>query len=95
MARTERDDEAVERAVRERGIRGKEQPKPKSTRRPVAFRNGSKRKDSDEATIFLLMLKGHVYIGSSLNMLNRVAQHPSNGGLLDQAFYVAIEGEPG
>jgi hypothetical protein len=40
--------------------------------------------------VYLLMLKGKVvYIGSSLNMPNRVADHRSNGRPFDQVFYIA------
>jgi hypothetical protein len=38
------------------------------------------------------MLKGKVaYIGSSLNMPQRVAAHRSNGRPFDQAFYIATK----
>jgi hypothetical protein len=40
--------------------------------------------------VYLLMLKGKiVYIGSSLNMPNRVAGHRTNGRPFDQVFYIA------
>jgi hypothetical protein len=40
--------------------------------------------------VYLLLLKGMVaYIGSSLKMPNRVADHRSNGRPFDQVFYIA------
>jgi hypothetical protein len=40
--------------------------------------------------VYLLMLKGRVvYVGSSLNMSQRVAQHRTNGRPFDKAFYIA------
>jgi hypothetical protein len=40
--------------------------------------------------VYLLMLKGRiVYIGSSLNMPNRVSNHRSNGRPFDQVYYIA------
>jgi hypothetical protein len=40
--------------------------------------------------VYLLMLKGRViYIGSSLNMPQRINAHRSNGRSFDQAFYIA------
>jgi hypothetical protein len=40
--------------------------------------------------VYLLLLKGKVvYIGSSLNMPNRVTDYRSNGRPFDQAFYIA------
>ena len=42
--------------------------------------------------VYLLMLKGKpVYIGSSLNMPNRVAEHRTNGRVFDQAYYIGTE----
>jgi hypothetical protein len=39
--------------------------------------------------VYLLLLKGEVvYIGSSLGMQTRVAQHRSNGRPFDQVFYI-------
>lgn len=39
--------------------------------------------------VYLLMLRGKVvYVGSSLNMPNRVAEHRSNGRPFDQVFYI-------
>jgi hypothetical protein len=90
---TERDAEAVERAMRERAIRGKEQ-KPKHLRPTRRNQKWVKRKDSDEAVpligVYLLLLEGEiVYVGSSLNMSQRVAEHRSNGRPFDRAFYLA------
>jgi hypothetical protein len=40
--------------------------------------------------VYLLMLRGQiVYIGSSLNMPVRVAQHRGNGRPFDRAFFIA------
>ena len=40
--------------------------------------------------VYLLMLKGKiVYVGESLNMPKRVAEHRSNGRPFDQAYYIA------
>ena len=40
--------------------------------------------------VYLLLLKGRVvYVGSSLNMPNRVAEHRSNSRPFDQVFYIA------
>jgi len=40
--------------------------------------------------VYLLMLRGKVvYVGSSLNMPKRVADHRSNGRPFDKAFYIA------
>jgi hypothetical protein len=40
--------------------------------------------------VYLLMRKGQVvYIGSSLNMPNRVRDHKTNGRPFDQVFYIA------
>jgi hypothetical protein len=40
--------------------------------------------------VYLLMLEGEiVYVGSSLHMPRRVAEHRSNGRPFDHAFYIA------
>jgi hypothetical protein len=55
----------------------------------------SRRKGNPDAVqpligVYLLLLKGRiVYIGSSLQMPSRVAEHRTNGRPFDQAFYVA------
>jgi hypothetical protein len=42
--------------------------------------------------VYLLMLRGAlVYIGSSLRMPSRVAEHRTNGRPFDQAFYIATK----
>jgi hypothetical protein len=88
-ARTERDAEAVERVERERAMRGKEPPRPRRR-----IQKWIKRKDSDATTpligVYLLMLEGKiVYVGSSLDMPQRVAGHRSNGRPFERALYIA------
>jgi hypothetical protein len=42
--------------------------------------------------VYLLLLKGKVvYVGSSLNMPNRVADHRCNGRPFDEVFYIATK----
>jgi hypothetical protein len=86
--RTERDAEAVERTVRERAISGKEPARPRRR-----IQRWIKRKDSDATTpligVYLLMHEGKiVYVGSSLDMPQRVAGHRSNGRPFDRALYI-------
>lgn len=41
--------------------------------------------------VYLLMLNGRiVYVGSSINMSQRVADHRKNGRPFDKAFYIAV-----
>jgi hypothetical protein len=58
---------------------------------PSSLRGGVKRSGAQPLIgVYLLMLKGKVtYVGSSLNMPRRVADHRRNGRPFDNAFYIA------
>jgi predicted GIY-YIG superfamily endonuclease len=63
---------------------------------PISPDGISVAQDADPSTVqpligvYLLLLKGKVvYVGSSLNMPNRVARHRTNGRPFDQVFYIA------
>ena len=58
-----------------------------------ALRGGVERSGAQPLIgVYLLMLRGKVaYIGSSLNMPRRVAEHRANGRPFDKAFYIATE----
>jgi hypothetical protein len=57
----------------------------------LALRGGVERSGAQPLIgVYLLMLKGKiVYVGSSLRMPQRVAEHRSNGRPFDDAFYIA------
>jgi hypothetical protein len=58
----------------------------------VVARRGGKNPNAVQSLIgvYMLLLKGRVvYVGSSLNMPKRVAEHRSNCRPFDQAFYIA------
>jgi hypothetical protein len=52
------------------------------------------RQDQPKAGIYLLLLDGEItYVGSSRNMLRRVADHRKNGRPFDKAFFIATREE--
>jgi hypothetical protein len=74
---------------------GKVKPMPSTLKGGVAARRGQ-----DPSTVqpligvYLLMLESKiVYIGSSLNMPNRVAEHRTNGRPFDDVFYIATHSD--